>query len=49
MLADGFFPAVTAESDAGVVFAASATDGLYVLEWSFPGASVQGHPAGPQN
>ena len=33
-LADGFFPAVTTGSDAGVIFAASATEGLYEVEWS---------------
>lgn len=33
-LADGFFPAVITRSDAGVIFAASATDGLYAVEWN---------------
>ena len=33
-LADGFFPAVTTKNDAGVIFAASATEGLYAVEWS---------------
>jgi photosystem II stability/assembly factor-like uncharacterized protein len=32
-LADGFFPAVTTKSDSGVIFAASATEGLYAVEW----------------
>jgi len=32
-LADGFFPAVTTKSNGGVIFAASATDGLYAVEW----------------
>ena len=31
-LADGFFPAVTTKSDGGVIFAASATEGLYAVE-----------------
>jgi photosystem II stability/assembly factor-like uncharacterized protein len=48
-LADGFFPAVTAESDAGVIFAASPTDGLYAVEWPPSASSVQGYPAEPQN
>ncbi len=33
-LAEGFFPAVTTRSDGGVIFAASATDGLYAVEWN---------------
>ncbi len=37
-LADGFFPAVTAMSDTAVIFAASATEGLYTVEW--PGSST---------
>ena len=31
-LADGFFPAVATKSDGGVIFAASATEGLYAVE-----------------
>jgi photosystem II stability/assembly factor-like uncharacterized protein len=38
-LSDGFFPAIIGESDAGVIFAASATEGLYAVQWSgSPGA-----------
>jgi photosystem II stability/assembly factor-like uncharacterized protein len=33
-LADGFFPAVVARSGTGVIFAASATEGLYAVEWN---------------
>ena len=39
-LADGFFPAVTTKSDSGDIFAASATDGLYVVQWKPVAASV---------
>ncbi|HVA93326.1 MAG TPA: YCF48-related protein [Candidatus Dormibacteraeota bacterium] len=46
-LADGFFPAVTAMSDTGVIFAASATDGLYTVQWpGLPTASAASiHPS----
>jgi photosystem II stability/assembly factor-like uncharacterized protein len=37
-LADGFFAAVTPSSVPGRVFAASATEGLYLVEW--PGAAA---------
>jgi len=33
-LADGFFPAILKESGGGVIFAASATEGLYSVQWS---------------
>jgi photosystem II stability/assembly factor-like uncharacterized protein len=33
-LADRFFPAVTTTSKAGVIFASSATEGLYAVEWN---------------
>lgn len=33
-LADGFFPAVTTKRDAGIIFAASLTEGLYAVEWN---------------
>jgi photosystem II stability/assembly factor-like uncharacterized protein len=33
-LADGFFPAILKESGDGVIFAASATEGLYAVQWS---------------
>jgi len=39
-LANGFFPAVTTKSDSGDIFAASATDGLYVVEWSAKASST---------
>jgi photosystem II stability/assembly factor-like uncharacterized protein len=31
---DGFFSAVMAQGESGVIFAASATEGLYALQWS---------------
>ena len=48
-LADGFFPAVTTKSDAGVIFAASATEGLYEVEWSGLAAASQSSPNLPKN
>jgi hypothetical protein len=48
-LADGYFPAVTTESDAGVIFAASATEGLYAVEWGGSATSGQVSPSLPQN
>jgi photosystem II stability/assembly factor-like uncharacterized protein len=48
-LADGFFPAVTAESNAGVIFAASATEGLYAVEWTPSAAAVPVDSPGPRN
>jgi len=38
-LADGFFPAVITKNGTGVIFAASATEGLYAVEWNGPAAS----------
>jgi len=46
-LADGYFAAVTPSNEPGVIFAASATDGLYMVQWTgsttssadFPGPS----------
>ena len=38
-LADSLFSAVMASNDPGRVFAASATEGLYLLEWPLPAAS----------
>jgi hypothetical protein len=43
-LADGFFAAVTPSNVPGVIFAASATEGLYAVEW--PG-STAGRSASP--
>jgi len=37
-LADGFFAAVAPSNEPGVIFAASATEGLYKLEW--PGSAA---------
>jgi photosystem II stability/assembly factor-like uncharacterized protein len=48
-LADGYFPAVTTKSDAGVIFAASATDGLYAVEWGGLATAGQASPGPPQN
>jgi photosystem II stability/assembly factor-like uncharacterized protein len=39
-LADGYFAAVIPSNEPGVVFAASATDGLYMVEWSGSTASA---------
>jgi photosystem II stability/assembly factor-like uncharacterized protein len=36
VLSDGFFPAVVATTSTGVIFAASATEGLYEVQWSGP-------------
>jgi photosystem II stability/assembly factor-like uncharacterized protein len=38
-VADGFFSAVTATNVPGRVFAASATEGLYLVEWPRPAVS----------
>jgi photosystem II stability/assembly factor-like uncharacterized protein len=42
--ADGFFAAVGASNEPGVIFAASATEGLYKVEWPGSSASKAGHP-----
>ena len=39
-LADGFFAAVTPSDRAGAIFAASVTEGLYLVEW--PGSMTRG-------
>jgi photosystem II stability/assembly factor-like uncharacterized protein len=41
-LADGFFAAVAASNEPGVIFAASATEGLYLVQWPGPAASNAG-------
>jgi photosystem II stability/assembly factor-like uncharacterized protein len=41
-LADGFFAAVTPSNDPGVIFAASATEGLYRVDWPGPRESSTG-------
>jgi len=46
-LADNFFPAVLAGGNAGVIFAASATEGLYAVEWTPSAAGVPDDPAAP--
>jgi photosystem II stability/assembly factor-like uncharacterized protein len=33
-LSDGFFPAIVTKRDGGVIFAASATEGLYAVQWN---------------
>ena len=48
-LADGLFPAVAAGSNGGLIFAASATDGLYAVEWTPSIAAVPDFPAEPKN
>jgi len=42
-LADGFFAAVAASNVPGVIFAASATEGLYLVEWPGSTASNTGY------
>jgi photosystem II stability/assembly factor-like uncharacterized protein len=39
MLAEGFFPVVTTEEQATILFAASATEGLYAVQIAAPAAS----------
>jgi photosystem II stability/assembly factor-like uncharacterized protein len=41
-LADGIYIAVTPSNEPGVIFAASATEGLYSVEWPGTGASGAG-------
>ena len=41
-LADGLFAAVTPAGGPGVIFAASATEGLYTVDWTGPGAGGTG-------
>ena len=48
-LADGFFPAVTTKSDAGVIFAASATEGFYAVEWNALPQQAAISPGPPEN
>jgi len=48
-LADGFFPAVTTKSDGGVIFAASATEGLYAVEWNGMAAGRPASASSPAN
>jgi photosystem II stability/assembly factor-like uncharacterized protein len=48
-LADGFFPAVITKSNAGVFFAASATEGLYAVEWNGFTAASPTSPGTPEN
>jgi photosystem II stability/assembly factor-like uncharacterized protein len=35
-IADGFFPAIAVRSDAAIMFAASATEGLFSIQWREP-------------
>jgi len=44
VLADGFFAAVAPSNEPGVIFAASATEGLYKVEWPGSRASNAGLP-----
>jgi photosystem II stability/assembly factor-like uncharacterized protein len=48
-LASGFFPAVIAKSAAGVIFAGSATDGLYAVEWDRAAAATSDSSSAPLN
>jgi photosystem II stability/assembly factor-like uncharacterized protein len=47
-LADGYFAAVAPSNEPGVIFAASATEGLYKVAWTGSRASHAGIPARPQ-
>jgi photosystem II stability/assembly factor-like uncharacterized protein len=47
-LADGFFAAVGASNEPGVIFAASTTEGLYKVEWPGSSASKSGDPVRSQ-
>jgi photosystem II stability/assembly factor-like uncharacterized protein len=47
-LADGFFAAVGATNEPGVIFAASATEGLYKVEWPDSSAGKAGYPGRPR-
>ena len=47
-LADGFFAAVAPSNEPGVIFAASATEGLYEVEWPGSTASDAGFPGRSQ-
>jgi photosystem II stability/assembly factor-like uncharacterized protein len=40
-LGDGLFPALTALAGSGVILAASATEGLYAVQWPWPATDVQ--------
>jgi len=46
-LADGFFSAVATGSEPGTIYAASATDGLYEVQWSHSATGTLGIP--PEN
>jgi ligand-binding sensor domain-containing protein len=48
-LADGFFPAVTTEGNGEVIFAASATEGLYSVEWKDLAAASAKPPGQPKD
>jgi photosystem II stability/assembly factor-like uncharacterized protein len=48
-LADGFFPAVTTRTDAGMIFAASATDGLFAVDWNSLAAATPSVTSQPSN
>ncbi len=39
-LAEGFFPVVTTEEQASILFAASATEGLYAVQFAAGGAAA---------
>jgi photosystem II stability/assembly factor-like uncharacterized protein len=47
-LADGFFAAVAPSNEPGVIFAASATEGLYTVEWTGSMPSGAGFPDRPR-
>jgi photosystem II stability/assembly factor-like uncharacterized protein len=48
-VADGFFPALTTQASIGVIFAASATEGLYAVQWAPSTAAVRTNLADPRN
>jgi photosystem II stability/assembly factor-like uncharacterized protein len=43
-LSEGFFPALTTQAATGVIFAASATEGLYAVQWSESATAAQTIP-----
>jgi photosystem II stability/assembly factor-like uncharacterized protein len=47
-LADGLFAAVAPANEPGVIFAASATEGLYKVQWSAPPAEKSGLAGPPE-
>ena len=49
LLADGFFAAVAPSGETGLVYAASATEGVYKVEWPSSAGTRAAFPDEPQN